>query len=916
MGEVRRHSLDVPITRTLVALRRVRSLRDPCTNSMSKFASLLENVKWETASNNGISLQFLNDGGSCKADDDGAHVGLVPYESYSIMEELENGCDLHKLSNRVLKGEGDACSPSSERSCAVKGRELACNVPTHYSTKGASSVGEYGSHVGSPMTSTNHSYGLDEDVECNRGCGIASCWSRTPRYRGSSNQSSDVEEYPLLSSNPESNAVTPRSNHETVSRSLSQKFRPKSFDELVGQEVVVKCLLSTILRGRITSLYLFHGPRGTGKTSTSKIFAAALNCLSQAARSRPCGSCSECTSSRRSMVVKEIDSAKLNRPSYLRSLIKSAALPPVSSRFKVFIVDECQLLSQETWGTLLNSLDSFSQHSVFILVTSELEKLPRNVLSRSQKYHFSKVCDADVASKLGKICVEEGIEFDQGAVDFIASRSDGSLRDAEIMLDQLSLLGKRITTSLAYKLIGVVSDDELLDLLDLALSSDTSNTVIRARELMRSKIDPMQLISQLANVIMDIIAGKSQENSSATRLRFLTRHTSEEEIQKLSNALKILSDAEKHLRASKNQTTWLTVALLQLSNTDSSSYAANENGLSLRSQGSKDGDLSSTSSECPGDVVKQTEECQDINCNETVETVWKTVTELCCSDSLRRFLWKRGRLTSLTIDKGSSVAIAELEFYTPQHVTRAEKSWKMIADSFQTVLGCNVEIRMNLVISECSPPKSARAAGRLFSGLFSCSRRMLHKSTYLTTINDSDHSPEVTNSLRSCQGNVLRARSVRSSANASSRMSSASDQGDVYSVMCTPHMPQDDKRPGDDTDVLCWRRTPLGKRRKWPRCYFLRCMLNVINLNHIRDGFVMLLESADDFVVDTPDTVDVLALFLARVVVDDILPQDFLPTATRTLQVSSIGYQVVQTVKKSYLSAAHHAKLVDRNGVE
>ncbi|CAF2131218.1 unnamed protein product [Brassica rapa] len=115
------------------------------------------------------------------------------------------------------------------------------------------------------------------------------------------------------------------------------------------------------------------------------------------------------------------------------------------------------------------------------------------------------------------------------------------------------------------------------------------------------------------------------------------------------------------------------------------------------------------------------------------------------------------------------------------------------------------------------------------------------------------------------------------------------------------------------TNVLC---TQTSSRRKWPRCYFLRCMLNVINLNHIRDGFVMLLESADDFVVDTPDTVDVLALFLARVVVDDILPQDFLPTATRTLQVSSIGYQVVQTVKKSYLSAAHHAKLVDRNGVE
>ncbi|XP_018471253.1 protein STICHEL-like 2 isoform X2 [Raphanus sativus] len=767
MGETsRRHSVDIPITRTLVALRRVRSLRDPCTNSMSKFASL---------------LQFVNDDDASKGDDNG------PFESYSLMEELEKGCDLHKLSKRVLINaeEGDE-SPSSER------------YRTRWSsTKPASSVGEYyGSHVtgSSPMTSTNNSYNDEDVVDFASGCGIASCWSRTPRRYGGSNQSSDVEEHhPLLSSNNnESNAVTPSQE------SLSQKFRPKSFDELVGQEVVVKCLLTTILRGRITSsVYLFHGPRGTGKTSASKIFAAALNCLSH--RRRPCGLCSECTTS-----YSEIDSAKLNRrPSYLRSLIKTASLPPhvSSSRFKVFVIDECQLLCQETWGTLLNGLENVSPRSVFILVTSELEKLLRDVVSRSQKYRFSKVCDVEISNKLAKICEEEGIEFDQGAVDFIASRSDGSLRDAEIMLDQLSLLGRRVTTSLAYKLIGVVSDDELLDLLDLALSCDTSNTVIRARELMRSKIDPMQLISQLANVVMDIIAGKCQETSSATRLRFLSRHTSEEEMEKLSNALKILSDAEKQLRASKNQTTWLTVALLQLSN---------------------DVDLSSTSSDCPCDEVNsETEECQEKNCIETVETVWKRVIEMCCSDSLKRFLSKRGKLTSLIIDKVSGVASAELEFYTRKHVTRAEKSWKMIADSFQSVLGCNVEIRMNLVTSAFSPPKSSAkaAAASLFFGLFfSCSRRMLHKS-YLTTTNDyaSEEHLVTNNSLRSCQGNLLRAPSVRSSANASSsRMSSASDQGDATSVLCTTsHMPSpggkmQKDRPEDDADVLCWR-TPLGK---------------------------------------------------------------------------------------------------------
>lgn len=139
------------------------------------------------------------------------------------------------------------------------------------------------------------------------------------------------------------------------------------------------------------------------------------------------------------------------------------------------------------------------------------------------------------------------------------------------------------------------------------------------------------------------------------------------------------------------------------------------------------------------------------------------------------------------------MAIAELEFYTPQHVERAEKSWKMIADSFQAVLGCNVEIRMNLVISSSSPPKTKSgkgAAASLFFGIFSCSRRMLHKS-YQTDSDLASEKHAVTNSLRSCQGNVLRAPSVRSSANASSRMSSASDQVDAYSA---PHMPPGDKR--------------------------------------------------------------------------------------------------------------------------
>ena len=212
--------------------------------------------------------------------------------------------------------------------------------------------------------------------------------------------------------------------------------------------MVARSLLGAVCKGRITSLYLFHGPRGTGKTSASRIFAAALNCLSLEEH-RPCGLCHECVVffSGRSRDVKEVDSVRINRRDRVRSLIKKAATPPVSSRFKVFIVDECHLLHQDTWATVLHSLDSLSQHVIFVMITPDLDKLPRSAVSRSQRYHFPKIKDADITNRLAKFCLEEGLDFDQVALDFIAVKSNGSMRDAEMMLDQLSLLSKMITMS-------------------------------------------------------------------------------------------------------------------------------------------------------------------------------------------------------------------------------------------------------------------------------------------------------------------------------------------------------------------------------------------------------------------------------------------------------------------------------------
>ncbi|XP_015882421.3 protein STICHEL-like 2 isoform X1 [Ziziphus jujuba] len=826
MTDGRRHSVDIPISKTLVALRRVRSLRDPSTNSMSKFSSSIDNANWDTNSSNGISLGFLD---SCQQGISSKNHALRPKkcnlygQREEYMDDYESSRGLGKsllnlydnsgwdggistpFETEQAEGLGDSESYEeenlrnkalSERNCNCKnhiekGLDLTCithgknpledvdsydepaigsveegldhiaskrNFQCKNQVKLSGAVGDVMSRMSSPYPSTSdvvssHDISLftkeDVDVEDHndRGCGISCCWSRTPRFRGDI-VPSDVEGRPLLWRNLDDLSFYENRNlkhsgseiisHSETPRSLSQKFRPKSFNELVGQNVVARSLLGAISRGRLTSFYLFHGPRGTGKTSASRIFAAALNCLSLEEH-RPCGLCRECVSffSGRSKDVKEVDSVRINRRDRVRYLIKNALIPPASSRFKVFIIDECHLLHGETWATVLNSLDNLSQHVIFVMITPNLDKLPRSAVARSQRYHFPKIRDADIASRLGRICVEEGLDFDQAALDFIAAKSNGSLRDAEMMLDQLSLLGRKITMSLAYELIGIVSDDELLDLLDLALSSDTSNTVLRARELMRSRIDPMQLISQLANLVMDILVGNCQEGCSEVRRKFHSKHNSEVDLQKLGHALKILSETEKQLRMSKNQTTWLTVALLQLSSVEVSSLDVNNSKLWL-------GNAHDKGKRCQHLVGCSCEDCQSHklgmqdDCKGPLESIWKRATELCRPTSLKNFLEKQGKLSSLFVSKGQGLAVAELEFCHPDYVSKAEKSWKLIVNSLQSILDCNVEIRINLVPCP-SNTKHVKVNKQSFS-LFSCSRRMQKSQSTTEHASDSDYS--------------------------------------------------------------------------------------------------------------------------------------------------------------------------------
>lgn len=800
MSEARRHSVDIPLSKTLVALKRVRSLRDPATISMSKFATVVENINWEKNSCNGAALDLNNSDKQLVIHSSNCHF-KEEIEDHGSNSELDHGSriprnrttaskrssivkirgldskrtkSVHKTRrDRPLKSRGSAWVEHStnhveEEVDSYRKPDLALSKKVNAtvakksrpanlrkSSAALSCVGSPCMSLSEPRTNASRYSTLgrateDTQIKSNdvvdsnfSGCGISYCWSGTPKYRERNFSSeSEDQEQPLLSAEGTETGYRDAVPCPGSPRSLSQKFRPRSFNELVGLSVVAQTLLHAISKGKVAPIYLFHGPRGTGKTSTARIFAAALNCLSFEDQ-KPCGFCRECifVLSGRCRDVKELDAVKINHISGLKALVKSASLLPLSSRFKVFIIDECQSLRGEAWAAILKSLDELPRNVVYLMITSGLDELPRNSVARCQRFHFPKIRDIDMVFKLQKICIEEGLEFEKDALYFVAAKSNGSLRDAETMLEQLGLLGKRITVSLAYELIGVVSDDELLDLLDLALSSDTSNTVRRARELMRSRVDPLQLVSQLANLIMDILAGRCQSGFSEIGRKFIGRHAfAEVGMQKLRHALKVLSETEKQLRASKNQSTWLTVALLQF-NTGESSPLMEISELQAypRITYMRDDKVSSISS--PRGSLKSLacytcnhnkSNCSERHCSrKKLENIWREALIKCQSNSLKNFLHKEGCLSSVYVSEG--LAIAEVEFYHPDHVSRAEKSQNLIASLLQHVLGCNVDVRVKLV--PASMRKDAKWK-KLSLSLLSCSGRK--KETSDSTLSEGE----------------------------------------------------------------------------------------------------------------------------------------------------------------------------------
>ena len=352
----------------------------------------------------------------------------------------------------------------------------------------------------------------------------------------------------------------------------ARKYRPQTFESVVGQQALTQTLQNAIRQNRLAHAYLFCGPRGVGKTTCARIFAKTINCLNPQNGFDACNECESCRAfnEQRSFNIHELDAASNNSVEHIRNLIDQVRIPPQIGKYSVYIIDEVHMLSAGAFNALLKTLEEPPSYAIFILATTEKHKVLPTILSRCQVYDFNRITVQDTIAYLQKVAASEGVTADEGALNVVAQKADGGMRDALSIFDQLvAFCGNNITYERTIEVLNVLNADYYFKLVEQALQHDVKGALLLLNEVLNHGFDAGLFITGLAQHLRDVLVSKDPqtitllETSDAIRQRYAAQAQLCAPVW-IFQALDILNTCDINYRTAKNKRLTVELALIKL----------------------------------------------------------------------------------------------------------------------------------------------------------------------------------------------------------------------------------------------------------------------------------------------------------------------------------------------------------------